>query len=411
MRLLRRIAGLTVAGGLFMALAVPSVLGLALTQGAPSAMAAEAVSARVGAPLKAAQALAGAKKFNDALKQVKQAEAMSGKTTYETFVVNDFKAYLNAQSGNYAAAAAAYEAALDTGKAPANTRAMRVRAIATFYYQGGNFTKAVQYAGLYEKEAGPDLRMQTLLAQACYQQGNYAGARDAVAALAKLSAASGQRPTEAVLQIGMNSSFKLKDQDGYRAALTQLVTYYPNDIYWTDAINQVARDLGAGDRASLEVDRLKLARGLLKGSDAYIEMGQRAIQAGLPGEAQALIENGTASGALGGANKGRETRLLNMAKSQAAADHPTLSTAAGSAEAMAATAEAYAAYGDTAQAITLYRKVLAQGGLEDAGLVQMHLGQAQLAAGKKAEAAQTFSSVKRPSKYADLAYLWALHAR
>lgn len=408
MRLLRHIAGLSVAGSLLLALALPAVLLVALPQ---TAQAAETVGAKVGAPLKAAQDLAKAKKFNEALKQVKQAEAISGKTPYETFVVYDFKAYLNAQSGNYGAAAEAYEAALNTGKAPANTRALRIKTIATLYYQSRNFGKAVQYAGLHEKEAGPDLQMQTMVAQAYYQQGNYAGARDAAAALAKGATASGKRPTEAVLQIGMNSAFKLKDQDGYRAALTQLVTYYPSDIYWTDAINQVARKLGTGDRASLEVDRLKLARGVLKTSDAHIEMGQLAIQVGLPGEAQSLIEKGTASGVLGGANKGRETRLLNMAKSQAAADRPTLSAAAGSAKAMAANAEAYASYGDTAQAITLYKKALAQGGLEDAGLVQLHLGQALLAAGKKSEAAQAFSSVKRSSKYADLAYLWALHAR
>lgn len=408
MPLLRHIAGLSVAGSLLLALAVPVVLLVALPQ---TAQAAETVGAKVGAPLKAAQDLARAKKFNEALKQVKQAEAISGKTPYETFVVHDFKAYLNAQSGNYGAAAEAYEAALNTGKAPANTRALRIKTIATLYYQGRNFGKAVQYADLYEKETGPDLQMQTLVAQACYQQGNYAGARDAAAALVKGATASGRRPPEGVLQIGMNSAFKLKDQDGYRAALIQLVTYYPSDIYWIDAINQVARKLGTGARASLEVDRLKLARGVLKTSDAYIEMGQLAIQAGLPGEAQALIEKGTASGVLGGANKGRETRLLNMAKSQAAADRPTLSTAAGSAKAMAAKAEAYASYGDTAQAIALYKKALAQGGLEDAGLVQMHLGQALLAADKKSEAAQAFASVKHPSRYADLAYLWALHAR
>ncbi|MBI1260741.1 MAG: hypothetical protein GC184_03360 [Rhizobiales bacterium] len=383
----------------------------AFLAGTTGAQAAETIGPKVGAPLQAAQNLAKSGKYAKALQEVNKAEAISGKTPYEAFVVYDFQAYLNGQLGNSSAAAKAYEKALATGKAPAGERAQRMQTIATLYYQARNYSETIAAAQRYQKALGPDSAMQTLIAQSYYLSKDYPAARDAAQALVRQNTKAGKRPDEAVLQIALASAFQLKDYNGQKQALLQLVNYYPSDKYWSDLVTLVSRKAGNASRTSYEFGKLKLARGMLSGSPAYIEMGQLAIQLGLPGEAESLMKTGMQNGTLGGENKGRETRLLKMAEKQAADDRPMLAKTAATADEKAELAEAYASYGMHDKALPLYAEALKQGGLSDKTLVLIHQGESLLATGRKADAAKAFARAEKSSKFYDLAVLWNLHAR
>jgi tetratricopeptide (TPR) repeat protein len=184
----------------------------------------------------------------------------------------------------------------------------------------------------------------------------------------------------------------------------ELVSDYPSPAYWKNLIEIVASEAGRSDRMSLEIFRLKLAAGVLDTSSDYTEMAQLAIQLGLPGEAESIIGKGFAAKILGGANKSREERLLNMAKTQAGQDEPTLGQTGATPKAKAALAEAYASYGRIDKAIALYRDALANS-FAEADLARLHLGQALLVKDDKKGALAAFESVKEP-KLRSIAQLW-----
>lgn len=378
--------------------------------GATSALAAEqAIGAAVGKPLKEAQDLANAGKYQAALKKVQEASGISGKTAYESFVVDDFLLFLNVKLKDYAAAAEAGEAALATGEVPAKDRPQRLKTLAQLNYSVKSYGKAVAFALAFQKEAGTDPELRKLVVQSFYLQGDYVKAQAEAKSLVATVQAAGAKPDETVLQLWLSSAFKKSDKGGQREALTELVAFYPKPTYFGDLLNLVAADLGHSNRMSLEIFRLKLAAGMLKSSDDYMEMAQLAIQLGLPGEAESVMSKGFADGVFGGQNKGREQRLLAMAKSQAGQDEPTLGATAGTPDAKAALGEAYASYGKTDKAIALYKDALASN-FAGAPLTRLHLGQAILAKGDHASARKIFDGIA-DAKIAPLANIWSLVAK
>lgn len=378
--------------------------------GVSSALAAEqALGVAVGKPLQEAQALANAGKYQAALKKVKEANAVSGKAAYESFVVDDFLLFLNVKLQDYAAAAAAGEAALATGEVDAKERPQRLKALAQINYSAKNYGKTVAYAQAFQKEGGVDPELRKLVVQALYLQGDYAKAVTEAKSLDAASRVAEQKPDEAMLQLWLSSAFKRGDKAGQREALGELATFYPKPSYIGDLLALASPDLGRSNRSSLEIFRLKSEAGLLRNSDDYMEMAQLAIQLGLPGEAESVMNKGFAAGVFGGQNKGREERLLAMAKSQAAKDKPTLGTTAATPEAKAVLGEAYASYGMADKAVALYQAALTSD-FADSALARLHLGQALLAKGEREAAQQAFASIK-DAKLAQLAAIWGLVAR
>jgi hypothetical protein len=397
-------------------LLVAAALGSAMSvvPGAPmSGFVAEAaeqtIGARVGAPLKAAQDLAKAGKYADALKKVAEADATSGKTAYESFVIDDFLVFLKVKLHDYAGAAKAAEAALASGMVPAADRSQRMKTLIQLNYQAKNYEKVAALARQYEQQVGADADIGLLALQAYYLQKDFPNAQISAKALAASARAAGKKPAENILQLWLSSAAQQKDRAGSRAALMQLVSDYPSPAYWKNLLDVVASEIGRSDRMSFEIFRLKLATGTLQSSGDYTEMAQLAIQLGLPGEAKSIMEKGFAAKVLGGSDKSREERLLNMAKAQAGQDEPTLGDNAPTPKAKAALGEAYASYGKVDKAIALYREALTNP-FAEADLTRLHLGQGLLAKGDAAGARKAFAAV-RDAKLVNLANIWALVAR
>src|SRR5205823_4827345 len=118
--------------------------------------------------------------------------------------------------------------------------------------------------------------------------------------------------------------------------------------YWTDLLARVKKKPGFSVRLGVNVCRLRLATGNLTSTNIYLEMAQLALQAGVPAEANAIVD------------KGYEVKALGVGKE----------------------AE---------------RK--------------QRLGEAQIYAGQKARGVQTLRTVQGNDGTADIARLWVLHAR
>jgi hypothetical protein len=375
------------------------------------------VSAKVGKPLQEAQKLAQAKNFKGALDQVKEAQAIPGKTPYEENTINEFLAYIYLNLRDYSSAAKAYEATLDSGELTAQQKQQRLEQIVKMYYQAKNYSKSIQVGDRYLKEVGPNVDIALLITQAYYIQNDYAHAADAAKNLIEVARKTGQPVKEDWLKLLMSSQYKLNRDADRAATLEQLLVQFPKPAYWQDMLNYLESKSGVSDRMSLEIFRLKMATGILK-SNEYVEMAQLAMALGFPGDALNVVQQGFSSKVLGtGADQKRESRLLDLAEKQSASDQKSLpqldkeARAAADGNADIKLGEAYVSYNQLDKAMEAFKRGFSKGGIKDVGEARLYYGLAYFDAKQYDNAIAQFKAVPADSKLADVAKLWRIHTQ
>ena len=185
-----------------------------------------------------------------------------------------------------------------------------------------------------------------------------------------------------------------------------LVEGYPTPSNWRDALSAY-RDLAGDPVLELDIRRLMRAAGVLAGERDYMEFAAALADARLIGEARAVIDEGlqrnmVETGRIAPALAGR---ISPRAVAADRAALPGLRTRAqnGTGAVARAAADNFYAYGQYAEAATLYALALQKGG-EDPNLVNLRLGAALAMAGRRPEAEAALRLVTGPR--ADLAGFW-----
>jgi tetratricopeptide (TPR) repeat protein len=373
----------------------------------------------VAEPLKKAQEAMKNKQWDAALTAIKQAQASEKKTPFEAYQIDEFLGYVLIQQKKFGEAAPVFERMLNSGFLPAEQVDERTKTVAQLYFQVKDYKKSAEWAKKWlEKHPGQE-DMSVLLGQSYYVMNDYKNAAGTMSSVVNNAEKGGRTPQENWLQIVLSSQFKLDNKDGIADALKKLVRYYPKAEYWENLLD-IYRRKDTGDRMSLGYYRLMSDTGTLKQADDYVEMAQLAIDAGVPGEAQAMVEKGVQSGTLKSDDKttqGRYDRLLASAKKSATADKAQLAQLAKEAEkassgqAYVGLGQAYLSYNMLDEAIDALKKGIAKGGATDADEAQISLGIAYLRKGQKDLARQAFKAVKADSKWHDLAELWDIRTQ
>jgi tetratricopeptide (TPR) repeat protein len=374
------------------------------------------ISKQVAVPLQAAQKAMQAKQWEPALAELKKAQAIEKKTPVEDYQIDEFLGYILLQQKKYKEAAVVFERMLNSGLVPAEQADERTKAVAQMYFQEKDYKKAIEWARKWLDKHPNQEDMMVLLGQAYYLQEDYKNAGDTMSKVVANAEKAGQSPKENYLQIVMSSHFKLDNKDGIADTLKKLVRYYPKQEYWNNLLD-IYRRKSSGDRATLGYYRLMADVGVLKDKADYMESAQLAIEAGVPGEAETVVQKGVENGTLKSADKteqGRYDRLLAAAKKQVATDRAALPQLAKDAEkatqgqADVGLGQAYLSYNMLDEAIAALQRGIKKGGVTDIDEAQISLGIALLRKGQKDQARQAFKSVKADGKWADLADLWAL---
>jgi hypothetical protein len=356
-----------------------------------SAPAQAAVRAAVGKPLQDAQKLAGEGNYKGAMAKVNEAEAVSGKSPEEAKIINQMKDYLAVKSG-------------DTST-PAGAKAKFAND-----YNARKYKDVIDDSEALKKNGALDAASMQIVAQAYYLSGDKNGC------LKYIKSNFGASLSDTALTLQMRCAFDAGDEVTQRQALETLVAHTGKTEYWSDLLKMSEHGQGMRDHDTLDVYRLKLLTGTINGKDEYITLAQLAIQLKFPAEAQAVIEKGQAAKLL---TDDRSTKLLALAKSQAAADiadqAKTLSAANADpkGDALVKIGEDQWGQGKGKDAVATIKAGLAKP-LDDKNNAQIRLGMAYISAGQKAEAQKAFDAVKPATptdKSAMVAHLWSLYAR
>lgn len=388
------------AAGMTVATLVPSV-----------AVAQQKVSAKVGVPLQAAQQAVQKKNWNGALAKIKEAQAVSPRSAYDDYMINELLWYVYLQQGRNADAARLLEQQIGSGQMPANQRVSRTKTLAQLQFRAGNYGKAIQSANQYLKSAPGDQEMQLMVAQGYFQQKDY---KNAAAAAERMTKGAG-RPSEDVLQLMQRSYYELKDADGTARTLELLLRHYPTPDTWERLLAGYISQTNH-DHELIALYRLSEDVGALSKPDQYIDMAQALVVGGFAIEGQKVLEKGIASGVFSAADQTRAQRTLETAKRRAEQQRSAL---AGADKAMAAARTGDAAYevgktyfsaGDYAKAAAAFQKAVSLGGLTDVDGVQAELAMALARQGRKADASKAFDAIKDP-QFAEIAKLWKIRLR
>ncbi len=379
------------------------------------AMAEEKIGAKVGKPLQAAQELAQKKDLNGALAKVKEAEAVSSKTPFEQFKIDQFKVFIQLQRADYAAAGKAMEATLASGFLTAEESTKTYKQLAQIAYQVKDYNKVMEFGRKYTQSAPGDLEFQLLMIQSQYLQKDYAGTATALRGVIASADKSGKEVKLEWLQLLMSAEYEQKNTAGVADVLEMLLKRYPSQKYWRDRIQMVQDLPDLGDRENFEILRLMNETGVLEGADEYVELAEIAIQLGLPGEAKSVLDKGFANQSLGvGEAADRQKRLLNMAGTQAADDSKSLAqieketAAAATGDPDVKTGEAYLSYGQVDAAVTALQRGLGKGSLTSPDTANLQLGVALYRQGKIEEAKTALAAVTQNKALTELARLWTL---
>jgi Tetratricopeptide repeat len=374
------------------------------------------VSRVIAKEISAAQKAMQASQWSEALKNLEAAETKSPLSTYDKKSIADLKAFCYVRLNNLKAAQAAYEQALATGGYTPDELPKTYRLLFQLAATNKSDAKAIEY-GKQAADAGSatddDLM---IMAQLYYQQKDCKNSAvwgdKAIAAFKK----AGQPPKEVLYQIKLQCASDANDTNGMKAGLYDLIRLTNKTSYWNNLIRLERQD-ERDDHNTLMIYRLMYDTNAMNADTDYIEMAQLLGDAGLPGEAQMVLEKAMSSGALKDEHKERTTRLLAALKTRADADKKGLPQLDAEAQKSAAgqldvkLGEVYFGAGDYQNAATAISRGIGKGQIKQMDEAYVYLGRAQVALKNPTEAKKAFEKLKTvPNESPRVLKLWELYS-
>jgi hypothetical protein len=374
------------------------------------------VRPEIGKPIQAAIELLKSKKGKEALAKVREAQAVGDRTPYENYLVERVLGQAAATAGEPSIAARAFENVATSPGTPEGERRQFLAAAASQYYVVKNYAKTAELAARYFKDGGTEKSVRTIYVQALYLGNDFASAAKELMKDLEADERENKTPAEEQLQLLASSCSQIKDAACYGKAMEMLVAYYPKREYWLNVIYGIATRPGFSERLALDVARLKIETGTMRGADEYLDAAQLALQEGFPMDAVRIIDKGYASGILGaGPEAARHKRLKDMAAKNLADDKKALareespSGAAKDGRALFNEGFNYVLLGKPEQGLALMEK-----GIRDAKAfrrlehAKLQLGYAYHLAGQNPKAIQILKTVQGADGAAALARLWVI---
>jgi hypothetical protein len=384
--------------------------------GASAPTSSTTLRAEMGKPLQEAQEAVRAGQHADAMARLAEAEAMPELTPYERYIIGRLKAPAAFGLGDTAQALDIFERLLDTPYPSADERRILTETATKLALQQKAWTRAAGLMKRYFAGGGASAELRKLYPQVLSVLEDHAGVLRELAPGIAADEAAGRSPPEATLRLLAASQSALQDMPAYMSTLEKLAGSTGKAEYWGELIARAQRRQGfADDRLRLDVYRLRRAVGVPLVAGELGDMAFRANQAGLPAEAQALLDEGFASGLLGkDANAAADRQLREAATKAASQDRANLADGEASAlkgkdgNAAFGLAMALSSVGAHERALSLMAQAQARGGLRRPDEAMLHLGLAQWRAGKPDDARRTLAAVKGADGTADLARLWMI---
>ena len=374
------------------------------------------ISKAVAKQVKAAQDAIKKEKWADCVAALQSTEAVADKPPYDVFAVAELVGFCAARSGDTAGAEAAFSKGLEAVFLDDSNRLVRYKQLLQLNYNLKAYERAAGFGEQAIAAGNTEEAVALLTAQSYYLLNDFKRTTSFIDKWLVALQARAEKPAEIALQLYVSSCSKLDDDTCILKALEKQLEFHPRPETPGNVTLVLLRN--AVEANTLNVFRYAFEAGGMRRGEDYAEMAQLSIEKGFPGEALAVVEAGIAANVFNTpALTDLSKRLLASAKTQVAADKPTLAkqdsdaAARKNGEIDVRIGQAYLSYNDYIKAVSSIERGIAKGGVRNANESQLMLGIARLKAGNKEGAREAFAGVQADQTLKDLARLWTLRTR
>src|SRR5262245_849581 len=221
----------------------------------------------------AAQEAQKARKWQDMLAKLREAEAVPGaKSQFDLYYMAEFRGFAYHNLRQDADAARELETALNSPCMPEAKKFERYKSLVGLYSSLRNYPKAIDYGNRALKvQKDPD--MYVAVAQAHYLSGNNKEAARVMNELLAQLESGGRRPSEQQLLLVRSACDRAGDNNCVSRVLEKLVIYYPKPEYW-EHLMKALKSGDTDDVQKLNVMRLAVHVKVLKKPEDFKEMAQ-----------------------------------------------------------------------------------------------------------------------------------------
>ncbi len=367
--------------------------------GAASHSSKPVISMIIGKDMSAAQKALQDGQWSEALRNLEAARSKAPLTNYDVRAIEEFTGFANIRLNDLKAAQTHYEAAVATGAYKTEELARIFRVLFLLAATNKQDAKAIEY-GARAADAGSatdgDLM---IMSQLYYQQkdcqNSVVWSDRAIAAFKD----TGQPPKEVLYQLKLQCASNVNDRGSMKATLYDLVRLTNKTSYWNNLLRLERQDERV-DHNTLMIYRVMFDTHSMNADTDYIEMAQLLGDAGLPGEAQTVLEKAMSGGVLKEEHKERTTRLLNAMQTRADSDKDDLPALEAEAAKNPAgqldlkLGEVYFAAGDYQDTVIAINRALGKGQIKEWDEAYVYLGRAQAALKNVPEAKKAFEKLE-----------------
>jgi tetratricopeptide (TPR) repeat protein len=320
---------------------------------------------------------AEAEQFGEALAVLNRMMERGGLNSYEAAQAYNFYGYIYFSQERFQDAIQAYQNVLAQENLPLAMETATIYSLAQLYFATENYDQAIVMINRWLGQAedpGPDPYI--LLAQAYYQQKQYAEAIKPVETAIRIAAEDGRPPKEQWLLLLRVFYFELEDYDKVAEILHQLLAMNPKREYWI----QLSGIYGEREQPRKQLIAFEMAylQDMLTSGREIVTLAQLYLQAEVPYKAGVVLEKGLNDGLV--EKNARNYRLLSQAWTLAREDEkaiPTLTRAAqlsDDGELDIRLARAYANLGRWSDAADAATRAISKGGLRRTDQANILLG-------------------------------------
>jgi hypothetical protein len=255
----------------------------------------------------------------EALNSLEVAEPKAPSTTYESKSIQEFNGYSSISLDKFKATQTAYEAALLRGLYKEEELVRVFRALFQLAATLQQPAKAIEYGKKANDLGALKSNDFLIMSQIYYQESDCKNSGvwgdKAIAGFRK----AGEAPKEVLYQLKLQCASNSSDTAGMIAALYDLVRLTNKTSYWNNLLRLERQD-ERDDHNLLMIYRVMYDTNAMQADTDYIEMAQLLGDAGLPSEAQIVLEKALRSGLVKDEHRERLTRLFNGMTTRAETD-------------------------------------------------------------------------------------------
>lgn len=310
------------------------------------------------------------------------------------------------------ALARALDALIANTSTPAEDRPKLLVARGEMAYASRQYPVALDYYTRARAAGYTDDNLALAMVKAKVDSGDVAGGMTEMEQVVASMNAKGQKAPVDYYRFAISQSNKKKLGPQTVAWMNRYLAAHPSSKAWYEVLATYGFQQGStaqlNNQQKIDLFRLMRASGGLPDQYFYMEYAQKAKDAGLPLEAQAVLKEGLATGKIPASNTEAKAMQPDLARAIAAessmASLEAMANASGNGLLAGQTGDVFLSSGNFAKAASLYRIALQKGGV-DADAINTHLGIALARSGDKAGAQAAFAAV-RTGPRAEIASFW-----